>query len=350
MVVALTRVAAPRLADWVANCLRASGVPADDARFVADALVQTSVWGIDSHGVLRLTHYLDRLQRGSIRADAAGSFEDTGPCTASLDGGHGLGILHCRRAMARAIALAQANGVGVVGVHHSSHCGAVGLYSRQAASDGLVGFAFTQSSSVVAPHGGRHAYFGTNPVSIAFPRAEGPPLCLDMATSQVAWNKVMNARVEGNALAPGLTVDGEGRPTTDPALARALVPLGGADYGYKGYGLAMMIDLLCGALNGMEFGPRLTRMYEELDQPQNLGHLVIALDPQRFAGGSTLQATVLAMSRDVVHAGDAVLLPGDPELRVEQERLVDGIPIEPGALADMQDWSARLGVAFPEAL
>jgi ureidoglycolate dehydrogenase (NAD+) len=343
----LTRLPHARLADWAARCLRASGVPEEDARVVADALVLTSLWGIDSHGVLRLTHYLDRLARGSIRADAPGRIEDSGPCSANMDGEHGLGILHCRRAMAHAMALAQANGIGVVGVRHSSHSGAVGLYARQAANAGLVGIALTHASSIVAPHGGSRGYFGTNPVSVAFPRGD-VPLCLDMATSQVAWNKVVNARVEGRALAPGLTLDAEGRPTTDPDRAQALVPLGGADYGYKGYGLAMMIDLLCGALNGMAFGPRLARMYEELDQPQDLGHFVLALDPRRFAGGPTLEATVQAMGEDVVRAGDDVQLPGDPELRAERERRVEGIPVEPQALADMKNWSVRLGVEFPE--
>jgi ureidoglycolate dehydrogenase (NAD+) len=342
-----TRLAHPRVAEWAAACLQAVAVPATDARVVADALVQTSLWGVDSHGVLRLTHYLNRLERGSIRADAAGIVEDTGPCTASVDGHDGLGILHARRAMERAIALARASGVGAVGVRHSSHCGAVGLYARQAAADGLIGMAVTQASAMVVPHGGQRGYFGTNPIALAFPRDDAAPLCLDMATSQVAWNKVVNARVEGKSLAPGLTVDAEGKPTTDAEHARALLPLGGSDYGYKGYGLAMMVDLLSGALNGMSFGPNLTRMYEDLDKPQDLGHFVLAIDPRRFAGGLTLAATVRAMSDDVVRAGDAVQVPGDPELRAERERRASGIPFEPQALADMKDWSARLGVPFP---
>ena len=204
MVGALKRVAHARLSEWSAACLGAAGVPRDDAQVVADALVQTSLWGIDSHGVLRLTHYLDRLHRGSIRADAPGCIEDSGPCTANMDGGHGLGILHCRRAMEHAMQLARANGVGVVGVRHSSHCGAVGLYARQAAAAGLVGLAFTHASSIVVPHGGRRGYFGTNPIAIAFPRGDDP-LCLDMATSQVAWNKAVKPGESGFCSARALT-------------------------------------------------------------------------------------------------------------------------------------------------
>jgi ureidoglycolate dehydrogenase (NAD+) len=201
---------------------------------------------------------------------------------------------------------------------------------------------------MVVPHGGQTGYFGTNPIAIAFPR-QGAPLCLDMATSQVAWNKVVNARVERRALPSGLAVDAEGRSTTDAQEARALIPLGGPEYGYKGYGLAMMVDLLSGALNGMGFGRHISGMYDNLDAPQKIGHLVIAIDPRRFAGGATLEATVRALTDDVVHAGAAVQVPGDPELRAERERRATGIPIEAGALADMQAWSARLDVDFPSA-
>jgi ureidoglycolate dehydrogenase (NAD+) len=112
----------------------------------------------------------------------------------------------------------------------------------------------THSSSVVVPHGGKRKYFGTNPVSFAFARKSGEPVCLDMATSQVAWNKVLNARIEGRELDPGIAVDEDGVPTTDAQKARAGIPLGGPIYGYKGYGLAFVIDLLCGLLNGMTFG------------------------------------------------------------------------------------------------
>ncbi|MCU0768588.1 MAG: Ldh family oxidoreductase [Burkholderiaceae bacterium] len=333
-----------RVATWARACLQAVGVPAADAAIVADALVQTSLWGIDSHGVLRLTHYLDRLQRGSTRAAAPGRVAATGPCTASMDGDNGLGILHCVRAMEAAIALARDNGLGVVGVRRSSHCGAVGLYARQAAAAGLVGMAFTQANAIVVPFGGRRSFLGTNPIAIAFPRAGDVPLCLDMATSQVAFNRVINARIENTPVPPGLTVDAQGEPTIDPHAAVAITPLGGPEYGYKGYGLAIMVDLLCGALNGMSFGPHITPMYEALDTPQDLGHLLLALDPQRFAGGSTLAATVRALADELPREPGQVQLPGDPELRSERTRRGSGIPFESGALADMAAWSERLGV------
>ena len=127
------------------------GVPAADARVVADSLVQTSLWGIDSHGIARLPHYLRRLQAGSIESRPEMRFRRTGPCTGQLDGSHGLGILVCHRAMQEAIALAKENGAGIVGCSHSTHCGAIGLYGRQAASEGLIGLALTHSDAYVVP-------------------------------------------------------------------------------------------------------------------------------------------------------------------------------------------------------
>ncbi|HEX3098061.1 MAG TPA: Ldh family oxidoreductase [Usitatibacter sp.] len=332
-----------RLQAWATECLEKVGVPPPEAKLVAGSLVQTSVWGIDSHGVLRLTHYLRRLTIGSIKPAAVPVVTRTGPVTAQVHGEDGLGIVHAALGMETAIEMAKESGVGVVGVGHSSHCGAMGLYTRMAARERLVGIAMTHSSSVVVPHGGRAKYFGTNPISICFARANGEPVCLDMATSQVAWNKVLNARIEGRPLDEGIAVDAEGRPTTDANAARAGIPLGGPVYGYKGYGLAFMVDLLCGALNGMTFGRHINGMYDELDRPRKIGHFLMALDPGRFAGADSLEATVDAVVRDLRAHGE-ILHPGEPELIAERERLAHGIPIDDEALADMVEWSRRLGV------
>jgi ureidoglycolate dehydrogenase (NAD+) len=319
------RVPHTRLAAWAVACLEKAGVPPPEAKLVGESLVQTSIWGIDSHGVLRLTHYLRRMTLGSIKAASTPVVMRTGPVTAQVHGEDGLGIVHATLAMETAIEMAREAGVGVVGVGHSSHCGAVGLYSRMAARAGLVGIAMTHSSAIVVPHGGRERYFGTNPISIAFARANGEPVCLDMATSQVAWNKILNARIENQPLEPGLAVDAAGNPTTDAHAARAGIPLGGPTYGYKGYGLALMIDLLCGVMNGMTYGRRINHMYEELDKPRKIGHLMIAIDPGRFAGGETLEATVDEMVKDLKTQGD-ILHPGEPEIIAEKERRVLGNP------------------------
>jgi ureidoglycolate dehydrogenase (NAD+) len=343
----LETIAPPVLRRWALACLEKVGVPPAEAKLVGDSLVQTSVWGVDSHGVLRLTHYLRRMTLGSIKAAAAPVVMRTGPVTAQVHGEDGLGIVHAMLAMEVAIEMAKENGAGIVGVGHSSHCGAMQLYTRVAAREHLVGIAMTHSSSVVVPHGGRRKYFGTNPISIAVPRASGEPVCLDMATAQVAWNKVLNARIEGKALEPGIAVDEQGEPTTDPHAARANIPLGGPTYGYKGYGLAFMVDLLCGVMNGMTYGRHINGMYEELDRPRKIGHFLMALDPGRFAGADALESTVDALVADLRTQGEDILYPGEPEERAQRERLAHGIPIDDEALRDMREWSAKLGVAPP---
>ena len=342
----MVRVPHQRLAAWAVACLEKVGVPPPEAKLVGESLVQTSIWGIDSHGVLRLTHYLRRMTLGSIKAASTPVVMRTGPVTAQVHGEDGLGIVHATLAMETAIELAQENGAGIVGVGHSSHCGAMGLYTRMAAREGLIGIAMTHSSSIVVPHGGKHKYFGTNPISFAFARKGGEPVCLDMATSPVAWNRVLNARIEGRDLEPGLAVDGEGNPTIDAKAAQAAVPLGGPVYGYKGYGLAFMIDLLCGALNGMTFGRHINAMYEDLENPRKIGHLLMAIDPGRFAGADSFEATADAVIADLRTHGE-ILYPGEPEEREMAVRLAEGIPIDAEALKDMREWSAKLGLKPP---
>lgn len=341
------KVGAAALTEWAIACLRHFELPDDDARCLADSLVQTSLWGIDSHGIARLTHYLNRLTHGSIQARPDIVVTRSGPGTAQVAGDRGLGIVVAHRANRVAIQIARENGVGAVGVSDSSHCGAVGLYSRVAAREGLIGMAFTHSDKIAAPHGGHRPFLGTNPISMAFPRQGGEPVCLDMATTSIPWNRVMNARREGAAIAPGAAVDSDGHDTTDAQTANALRPLGGLDYGHKGYGLALIVELLCGPLNGNPYGPQIGPMYAELERPRHIGAFFVVLDPNRFAGGPTFAATVEHMARALAAEPGSPRMPGDPELAAQAKRRIEGIPIEPGLAAEMRSWSARLGVASP---
>jgi ureidoglycolate dehydrogenase (NAD+) len=342
-----TPVAADTLRRWAGDCLRAAGMPEDDATLLATSLVQTSLWGIDSHGIARLTHYLDRIGHGSIKPRPQPVVQRTGPCTAQMDGDQGQGIVIAHRANRLAMDIARENGVAVVGVSNSSHCGAIGLYTREAARAGLVGIAFTHADSIAAPHGGQRPFFGTNPIAIAFPRAGGEPACLDMATTSIPWNRVMNARREGHPLPPDVAVDADGHRTTDADAAVAVTPLGGEHYGHKGYALALMVDLLCGPLLGNPWGPHIPPMFGDLSAPRRIGALFIVIDPARFVGRGSLAVQVEAMAQELAAEPGAPRVPGDPELDLQARRLRDGIPVEPGLAALMRDWSARLGTKPP---
>lgn len=341
------RVDAVEWERWGMDCLRAQNFDPEDARCLASSLAQTSLWGIDSHGIARLPHYLNRVAHGSILARPVIEIQRTGPGTAQLHGGRGQGIVVAHRANALAIDLAREAGVAAVGVSNSSHCGAIGLYSRAAAKRGLIGIAFTHSDSIAAPHGGHQPFFGTNPISLAFPRAGAEPLCLDMATTAIPWNRVMNARRDGVALPDGVALDAEGQNSADAYQVRALRPLGGASYGYKGYGMAMMIELLCGPLNGNPFGPHISPMYEALERPRELGAFFIVIDPARFAGGAALAGVIAGMTMELSQAPGAPRMPGDPEAAALAERRRDGIPVPAALWDEIIAWSTRLDVAPP---
>lgn len=332
------------LTEWIANAFQAIGVSESDARLTASMLVQTSLWGIDSHGVARAPHYLNRISHKSILANPVIAFEQTAAAAGKLDGGHGLGFVVCERAMRYAIELARQAGCGVVGVSNSSHCGAIGLYTRQATRANMIGIAFTHSDSFVVPHGGKAAFFGTNPISIALPALNpDEPLCVDMATSIVPWNRIMNARRENRPLPSGLGVDSEGQDTNDPHLVCAVKP----SAEHKGYALAFAIDMLCGPLNAMNFGPGLTKMYEQLDQPRRLGSLMLAIDPERFSGGTTLADAVASAMSQVKSQKEGILSPGEPEYLMAEKRSREGIPVEAGLWEEICEWSSRLNISQP---
>jgi ureidoglycolate dehydrogenase (NAD+) len=342
-------IPAEAIAEWAADCLVALGVSKNDAQRIAASLVQTSLWGIDSHGVARLGHYFARLKAGSIEPRPKIRIRRTGPCTAQVDGGHGHGIVVCHRAMDEAITLARKNGLGAVGVSNSTHCGAAGLYGRQAARAGLIGIAFTHSDAFVAPHRGTKKFLGTNPICITIPTGDPErPICLDMATSAVPFNRIMNHRRENRLLEAGWALDKRGKPTTDPHAVECLLPLAE----HKGYALAFVIDLLCGPLNGMPFGPHIPQMYRQLSKRRRLGSFYLAIDPTRFAGGKSLPRIAKVMAKEArsqprARKNDSVLVPGDTELSKAEERKREGIPVEPGLRLEMERWSKRLGAQVP---
>jgi len=327
--------------EWGIRVFINSGVPAPDAEIIAGALVKTSLWGIDSHGIARITHYLTRFENGTLNKTPKLELIKTAAATGQLDGDDGHGIVIMTAATKHAIELAKEAGAGVVGVSSSSHCGAIGLYTRQITESGMVGIAFTHADALVVPHGGNKPFFGTNPISIAFP-TENPeePICVDMATSIVPWNYMMNAKREKSDVPLGLGVDKDGNDSRVADDIVAVKPMAE----HKGYALAFMIDMLCGPLNGMNYGPNMTSMYRDLDKKRKLGSLVIAIDPARFGGRDTIRAVGTAIINQVRTHGDNVLFPGQPEYIKRAERLEKGIPVSDAIAADFKHWSEKLGV------
>jgi len=329
---------------WGNEVFKSAGLSKKDAEIISDSLVQTSLWGIDSHGIARITHYLSRFETGSIATNPKIELKKTAQATASLDGGDGHGIVLLHAATDYAISLAKDSGVGVIGVSNSSHCGAIGLYTRKITQAGMIGIAFTHSDALVVPHLGRKAFFGTNPISISFP-TDNPeePLCLDMATSIVPWNYIMNAKREGSSVPIGFGVDEEGKDSGNAADIVAVKPTSF----HKGYAMAFLIDMLCGPLNGMAFGANITPMYQQMEEKRKLGSLIIAIDPQRFAGLDFVKAACSSAIEQVKSQGDAILFPGEPEYAFAKLRTVAGIPVSQALAEEFSFWSQKLNIHPP---
>jgi len=324
---------------WGKNIFMGSGLNEYDSTLISNSLVQTSLWGIDSHGIARIPHYLTRFENGTLNKKPILNFIKTANATSQLDGDDGHGIVIMTKATECAIDLAKESGVGIVGIQNTSHCGAIGLYSRQITNSGMVGIVFTHSDSLVVPFGGNKPFFGTNPISVAFPTEDNlEPICLDMATSVVPWNYIINARREKQNIDKGIGVDKNGNESIIPNDVVGVYPMAG----HKGYGLAFVIDLLCGPLNGMNFGPNMTSMYKDLDKKRKLGSLVIAIDPQRFGGKDNLRSTGTQVIELVKSFGDNVLFPGQPEYISATARKQIGIPVTESMREEFDFWSKKL--------
>lgn len=303
---------------------------------MAKVLVATSLRGVDSHGIRLVPHYVQAIQIGRIENKSRFSFVSTGLSTGVLDARHRHGIIAGQEGMKHAIKKAKKSGVGVVAVKNSTHFGAAAIYSLLAAEENMIGLSFTNTDSLVVPFGGRDAFLGTNPLCFAAPCAGEDPFCLDMATSTVAWNKIIEYRGFCKKLEKNWAIDKTGAITINPHKAIALLPLGG----YKGYGLGLVVEILCSILSGMPFGPLINPMYPLNKKRRYIGHFFIAIDIKRFIHidqfKKRLQLIVSSLRRVKTVAGiSSVLVAGDKEKENFSERLKKGIPISQNLLDEI---------------
>src|SRR5258706_3206980 len=215
-----------KLTAFAGACLEKLGLTAQDAQLVADTLVAANLRGVDSHGIVRLPHYATRLRNGTIKARPEIRVRRTGPSSAVVDGGAGMGQVVALRAMQEAITLARESGVGVAAAHNSSHCGACAYFVEAAAREGMVGIALTHTDSIMVPPGMKRIFLGSNPIAFGAPAGREPPLVIDMSTTHAAWGKIIVARQERKSIPPDWGVDEQGRPTTDPDNVVGLAPTG----------------------------------------------------------------------------------------------------------------------------
>jgi L-2-hydroxycarboxylate dehydrogenase (NAD+) len=344
------RVAAPHLRAFIADVLRAVGLAADDAAKVADLTVETDLAGADAHGIFRLPHYVRRIRAGGVDPRGVISVNRTGPATALVDGGNAVGHLVMAKAADTAVDMARQNGVAWVGVRHSNHAGSAGVYAEIPLRAGMIGiYAAVANANHMAIWGGAETLIGTNPVAFAIPAGEEAPVVLDIATTIVSYGTIKAYALEGRELPEGWMVNRTtGTPLTDPRRSAEgnLLPLGG----YKGSGLALVLGLLGGVLNGAAFGRDVIDYNYDMAGVTNTGQFIIALDVARFMPLEQFKAEVDRHLRDlsgsqVLPGFDAIRLPGERRRRCQIERARDGVPIAPPVVDQLDKLAAELGVA-----
>jgi LDH2 family malate/lactate/ureidoglycolate dehydrogenase len=357
------KVPAEKVRQQIVSLLSAWGMDPGLVRTTAEVMVETDLAGVDSHGVSMLMDYESSKSKGKLNLKAKPRVVKESAVTALVDADAGLGHPAAVMGMQLAIAKAKAMGVGVVTVFNSHHFGAAGYYAALASKQGLVGMVTSATRSIaVVPTRAAVPVLGTNPIAFAAPARRNPPFLLDMATSSVANNKIKVYELNGKPLPPGWVLDQQGNPVTDAARAMEIVygknkgggqtPLGGTAEmsSHKGYGLALMVHILGGALSGASFSPIRVKTQKPSD-PDRLGHFFLAIDPGAFRPDGAFEDDLDALI-DVLHAtppvdpAAPVLVPGDPEVKAREQRLREGIPLPSSLLQKLQEICERSGVPY----
>ncbi len=325
--------------------LIASKVAPAKAELVADSLVAANLRGVDSHGIHLLPHYIKQLRTGNVDPAADGHvISESGSCLL-FDGENGIGHHISAVCCGHAVRLAASHGIGLVIARNSSHFGAAAFWAQRISAAGMIGVVMCNASPAVPPWQGREGRIGTNPICVSVPSAGSGGWLLDMATTTVAMNRIVKAAANHEPTLPaGWAMDPQGVPTTDTptALKGLLMPLGG----YKGSGLGMMAEILCAVLGGGAMSTGVGGLHI-LDRPMNTSQMFLAIDVARFLPPAEFQTRMEQLIKTVKSARtaegyDEILVAGDPEWRMEEERLRDGIPIDDATWSRLTTLSQEL--------
>lgn len=347
---------ASQLESFSTSLLIAGGVGEQEAAVVARSLVESNLRGHDSHGVMRIPYYLDTLAKGEVVAGAEFSVLNETPALVAADGHWGFGQVQAARLMERIITKAGAGGSGggvcVGTMVRSSHIGRLGEYCETAAAAGMVSMIMVNThghARRVAPPGGKAPRLGTNPIAIGVPNEDGP-LILDFGTSATAEGKVRVKKIAGQKCPEGWLLDADGRPTTDPEALYGnppgtIRPMGG-DQAYKGFGLALMVEIMAGALSG-----GVCVREKPINQNGNCVFMQV-FDTRQLGGGGHFAGEVAGLVEFVrscprIEGVDEILLPGDPERRTLEQRRAQGIPLDDGNWRALVELATKLGVTLP---
>lgn len=337
-------MSATDLASLYGGLLHHAGMPEKDAALVADTLVDADLRGVHSHGATWIPTYVKALRAGWINPHPnIRVVVDNGPI-ANIDGDNGMGQLASVKGMNVAIKKAKQSGIGLVGVRNSNHNGAIAYYTAMTAREDLIGFAAANAGATMGPWGGISPLLGSNPFSYSFPAGKEHPIVFDMACCKVAWSKFALFKARGERIPLGWALDKQGEPTDDPqeALDGLVLPVGE----HKGYGLALMVDLMCGVLTGAAFDGDTVISWPK---PNNLGHVFMAVDPSCFMPLAEFKSRVDEEIRRMHESArargvDVILVPGERSHSTRSERLEIGIPMIRSVIEDLKELGREIGM------
>jgi len=338
----------PILVEFITRALAAAGIPPEDASQVAALMAEADARGGDAHGVFRLPQYVKQIQSGAVnpRPDIRVVSSQAG--TALVDGDNAIGHLVMKRAADLAVEKARQCGVAWVGTRRSNHAGPAQLYPRMVAAQDMIGMYFcVGNANLLPPWGGTEVLLSTNPIAIAVPGLRHPTITLDMATTNTAFGKIRLKAQRGEPMPEGWMIDRQGQPLTDPKRASEgfLVPIGGP----KGYGLALMIGLLAGTLNGAAFGRDVVDYTVDSKTPSNTGQSIVAVNIAAFADVQSFKQSVdevwdVMKSSPTLPGVDEVRLPGERSEQIYRERMASGVPLSDTQRKALDELADRLGI------
>ena len=346
----LSRVSPSAMQAFMADALRACGLPAPDAATTAGAMLDADLSGSDAHGIFRLPGYVRVLKRGHINPQANIQVVERGPATALIDGDNGMGHLVMTYAANLAVEIAREAGVGWVGVRRSNHAGAGSTYAAIPLEHGMVGiYSAVSGANFMAPWGGAEPLLGTNPIAVAIPAGKEAPVLLDIATSVASNGAIRSYALEGKPMPEGWVISrADGEPITDGRRLDEgmFVPIGG----YKGSGLSLVLGLLAGPLNRAAFGRDIRDINTEQARETNTGQFVIALDVARFLPLDLFSAEVDRHVRDLASSArlpgvDEIRIPGQGRQSRRADRETNGVPLSATLVKQLDQVAKSLGIA-----
>lgn len=323
--------------------LEAAGVPKKSCDIVSDHLVEASLQGVDSHGIAMLPRYMRRIENGIVKPHSQTRIRKTGTCTARVYGDFNFGQVVMMRATNLAIDIARTNGMSAVSVSEIDHIGVLRYYVSAAARRGMIAIAMTNGGPAMAPAGGIEPVVGPNPIAFAIPTG-GEPMFLDMATSVSARSRIYRAKLLNEPIPDNWALGPDGKQTTDPsrALAGSLQPMGG----YKGFGLAMMIDIMCGGLANSAMGKNVVSLGSDESKRPNVAAFLLCIKVSEFLplkgfkrGVDSLITGIKTSRRK--EGTDTIFVPGEPDMLTREKRTKEGIPIDDITWASLRECALK---------